>query len=67
MPTVAGEGDEDLVDLTAIAQSVYEQGLIAGRMLVDAVEQGTISEPRLHLDTRLMLRGTTCAVRRPSS
>ncbi|MET9965132.1 LacI family DNA-binding transcriptional regulator [Streptomyces sp. NPDC006356] len=56
----------DLLDLTTVAQSVYEQGLIAGRMLVDAVEQGTIAEPRQRLDTRLVLRGTTSAVRRPA-
>ncbi len=55
----------DLLDLTTVAQPVYEQGLIAGRMLVDAVEQGTIAESRQRLDTRLVPRGTTSAVRRP--
>lgn len=57
----------DLLDLTTIAQSVYEQGRIAGRMLVDAVEQGTIAEPQQRLDTRLVLRGTTSALRRTAS
>ncbi|MFJ4920700.1 LacI family DNA-binding transcriptional regulator [Streptomyces sp. NPDC088725] len=51
----------ELLDLTTIAQSVHEQGLLAGRLLVEAVQRGTVAEPRVLLDTKLVARGTTGA------
>lgn len=49
----------ELLDLTTIGQSVCEQGLIAGRLLAEAVQQGAVQEPRVQLETRLVPRGTT--------
>lgn len=51
----------ELLDLTTVAQSVHEQGLIAGRMLVEAIRQGSVREPHVRLETRLVPRGTTSA------
>ncbi|MDT0344438.1 LacI family DNA-binding transcriptional regulator [Streptomyces litchfieldiae] len=51
----------ELLDLTTVAQSVHEQGLIAGRMLVEAVQQARVAEPAVRLETRLVPRGTTSA------
>jgi DNA-binding LacI/PurR family transcriptional regulator len=53
----------ELLDLTTIGQSVYEQGLIAGRLLVEAVQRGSVEEPQVLLETRLVARGTTSAPR----
>lgn len=53
----------ELLDLTTVAQSVHEQGLIAGRMLVEAVRHGSVREPHIQLETRLVPRGTTSAPR----
>ncbi|MEU8354000.1 LacI family DNA-binding transcriptional regulator [Streptomyces sp. NPDC048845] len=51
----------ELLDLTTVAQSVYEQGAIAGRMLVEAVRHSGVREPRVRLGTTLVPRGTTAA------
>lgn len=49
----------ELLDLTTVGQSVHEQGLIAGRLLVEAVRRGSVKEPWVQLGTRLVPRGTT--------
>ncbi len=51
----------ELLDLTTVGQSVHEQGLIAGRLLVEAVRRGAVAEPQVQLETQLVARGTTSA------
>jgi LacI family repressor for deo operon, udp, cdd, tsx, nupC, and nupG len=49
----------ELLDLTTVGQSVREQGLVAGRLLLDAVQRGRPGGSRVRLETRLVTRGTT--------
>lgn len=48
----------DLMDLTTVAQPVYEQGRLAARLLVDALT-GSSGEHRVSVPTRLVVRGST--------
>jgi len=52
----------DLMDLTTVAQPVYEQGRLAAELLADALN-GRGGERRLSVPTRLIVRGSTRPLR----
>jgi LacI family transcriptional regulator, repressor for deo operon, udp, cdd, tsx, nupC, and nupG len=65
--SVVGVDDHEMasvVDLTTVAQPVREQGAVAARLLLDAVDGGGVDRtgrPEVVLPTRLVVRGSTAA------
>jgi DNA-binding LacI/PurR family transcriptional regulator len=60
--SVMGFDDHELasvVDLTTIAQSVYQQGEAAARLLLDDLHNASHDARDIVLPTRLVVRGTT--------
>jgi LacI family transcriptional regulator, repressor for deo operon, udp, cdd, tsx, nupC, and nupG len=49
----------DMFDLTTVHQPVAQQGLVAGRMVHQILEQGEVSSPHVTLPTHVVARGTS--------